>query len=55
MSTIAEPIVAPVGARETLSVTLHKLGRYGRLAITHALLLSGVVFILLPIIWMLFY
>lgn len=53
MSTIAEPYAAPAPARETLSVALHRLGRYGRLALTHAILLSGVVFILTPIVWML--
>lgn len=45
--------MAPARAHESLSIALHKLGRFGRLAATHALLLSGVVFILLPIIWML--
>lgn len=53
MSTIAEPFAAPARAFESLSVALHKLGRFSRLAVTHALLLSGVVFILLPILWML--
>ena len=53
MSTTAEPFTPPVGARETVSVTLHKLGRFARLALTHGLLISGVGFILLPIIWML--
>ncbi len=53
MSTTAEPLLPPTRATETITVTFYKLARFGRLALTHALLLSGVVFILLPIIWML--
>ncbi|MEM8539059.1 MAG: carbohydrate ABC transporter permease, partial [Pseudomonadota bacterium] len=53
MSTIAEPFAPQGASRESLSVTFHRLGKFGRLALTHALLLSGVVFVMLPIIWML--
>lgn len=53
MSTTAEPFAPQGASTESLSVTFHRLGKFGRLALTHALLLSGVVFVMLPIIWML--
>ena len=53
MSTIVDAATPPAGTRETLSVALHRLRNFSRLALTHALLLSGVAFVLLPIIWML--
>lgn len=53
MSTTAEPIAPPRGLGETVAVAFYRLRNFGRLALTHALLLSGVAFVMLPIIWML--
>lgn len=50
MSTIAEQ--SPAAEGPALSVALYRLASAARLVITHGLLLTGVVFILLPIIWM---